>query len=329
MPAISAAEIVRAITEAISASGQIGQLASTPRQHPRRFIVTQLNGSFALTVYAWTLTFGGRKSLPNEYRIQMTGVASPLRLATDGPTVLLGYEPEMNLFAGFDVERHRRFTAGSPSVQIDKTELKRAETDGLSFHRKSNDEIAVGIRPDLLLAYASNAQILHRLGSDANIFGLLNEAVRRQPSPEELNDLSADRQRIIREVSRLSRAADFRQRVLFAYGHRCAVSRVQLQLVDAAHILPVGAPGSSDHVRNGIALSPTYHRAFDAGLIYLDEQCRMHFNVDQFRALQRLNLGAGVDTFRAHLGERIFLPPDPLQRPKPEFIRRANKFRDI
>lgn len=133
MPAISAAEIVRAITEAISASGEIGQIVSSPRQHPRRFIVTQLNGSFTLTVYAWTLTFGGRKSLPNEYRIQMTGVASPLRLAIDGPTVLLGYEPEMNLFAGFDVERHRRFTAGSPSVQIDKTELKRAETDGLSF----------------------------------------------------------------------------------------------------------------------------------------------------------------------------------------------------
>jgi putative restriction endonuclease len=329
MPAISSAEIVRAITDGISASGEVGQIVSAPNRQPRRFIITLHNSSLPLTVYAWTLTFGGRKSLPNEYRIQMTGVASPLHMATDGPTVLVGYEPEMNLFAGFDVERHRRFTAGSPSVQIDKTELRRAETDGLSFHRKSNDEIAVGIRPDMFLAYAANAQVLHRLGRDANIFGLLSKAVRGQPPPEELIDLSPERQRIVREVSRLSRAADFRQRVLFAYGHRCAVSRVQLKLVDAAHILPVGAPGSSDHVRNGIALSPTYHRAFDAGLIYLDGQCRMLFNDDNLRALRRLGLEGGADTFRAGLGEQIFLPPDPLQRPKPEFIRRANKFRDI
>lgn len=172
----------------------------------------------------------------------------------------------------------------------------------------------------MLLAYASNAQILHRLGSDTNIFGLLSEAVRRQLSPEELNDLSADRQRIIREVSRLSRAADFRQRVLFAYGHRCAVSRVQLQLVDAAHILPVGAPGSSDHVRNGIALSPTYHRAFDAGLIYLDEQFRMHFSCvhcngslgNGFSYLQILFKGLNQSSF----GGRISFAISKTQRHK-------------
>jgi putative restriction endonuclease len=69
-------------------------------------------------------------------------------MGTDGPTVLIGYEPELNLFAGFDLQRHRTFTIGSPSAQIDREELRRAETEGLRFHRKSHDEIAVGIRPD-------------------------------------------------------------------------------------------------------------------------------------------------------------------------------------
>jgi len=36
----------------------------------------------------------------------------------------------------------------------------------------------------------------------------------------------------------------------------------------------------------------------------------------------------GIETFRAHLGP-IFLPPDPQQRPSPDFIRRANRFRRI
>jgi hypothetical protein len=36
-------------------------------------------------------------------------------------------------------------------------------------------------------------------------------------------------------------------------------------------------------------LAPTYHRAFDAGLIYLNEQHRMLLNNGQLHALERLN----------------------------------------
>jgi len=226
--------------------------------------------------------------------------------------------------------RHRNFTAGSPSVQIDRAELRRAETEGLSFHRKSNDEIAVGIRPDMFVAYCLNAELLHRFGREANVLRLLNQiSLNRQPARAEVEALSTNRQRVIQEVSRLTRLASFRQQVLFAYGNRCAVTRVQLRLVDAAHVLPVGAEGSADHVRNGIALSPTYHRAFDAGLIYLDDQHRMHLNEKRLLVLHQMDLAGGVDFFRAPLGERIFLPPDPNQRPSEEFIRRGNRFRQI
>jgi putative restriction endonuclease len=329
VPAVPPEQLVAAITTAITESGYSGQIVSPIRRHPLRFIITGSNAPLAVTVYAWTLTFGGRPSLRHEYRIQMTSVTSPLQMGTDGPTVLVGYEPELNLFAGFDLQRHQRFTTGSPSVQIDREELRRAETEGLSFHRKSNDEIAVGIRPDLFMAYVVNAQVLHRYGRDANVLRLLNQAVHEPPSRQEVEALPTERQRIISEVSRLSRAADFRQRVLFAYGNRCAVTRVQLRLVDAAHILPVGAAGSADHVRNGIALAPTYHRAFDAGLIYLDEHHRMRLNDGQFHVLERLNLVGGVEAFRAPLGQQIFLPPDPQQRPAVDFIRRANRLRQI
>jgi putative restriction endonuclease len=329
MPAIPASQLITAITDAIRDSGYIGQLASPSRTHPRRFLVIGPSGSTVLSVYAWTLTFGGRPSLANEYRIQMTSVESPLEIAGDGPTVLIGYEPTLGLFAGFDVERHRTFTPGSSSVQIDMTELRRAETDGLSFHRKSNDEIAVGIRPDMFMAYCLNASLLHRYGREANVLRLLNQASHlQQPAPRDVAVLSTQRQRVVQEVSRLTRLASFRQQVLFAYGHRCAVTRVQLRLVDAAHILPVGADGSADHVRNGIALSPTYHRAFDAGLIYLDDGHHMQLNEGQLHMLERMNLAGGVDTFRSPLGQ-IFLPPDANQRPSQDFIRRANRFRQI
>jgi putative restriction endonuclease len=261
----------------------------------------------------------------------MTSVQSPLQIAQNGLTVLIGYEPTLKLFAGFDLERHKTFTSGSPSVQIDRTELQRAETDGLSFHRKSNDEIAVGFRPDMFMAYCLNATVLHRYGRDANVLKLLDQVSHlQQPAPpEELQVLSTPRQRVVEEVSRLTRLAGFRQRVLFAYGNRCAVTRMQLRLVDAAHILPVGAEGSADHVRNGLALSPTYHRAFDAGLIYLDDHHFMRLNEGQLHVLEHVDLVGGIELFRAPLGQQIFLPPDPNQRPSADFIRRANRFRQI
>jgi putative restriction endonuclease len=182
----------------------------------------------------------------------------------------------------------------------------------------------------MLLAYAMNARVLHRFGSEANVLRLLNRAVQQEPLREqEVEVLTQDRQRVVTEVSRWSRAAGFKRRVLFAYGNRCAVTRVQLRLVDAAHILPVGAPGSVDQVRNGIALSPTYHRAFDAGLIYLDEDHRMEMNEGQLNVLLGVDLAGGVESFRAPLGRQIFLPPDANQRPLVDFIRKANTLRQI
>lgn len=329
MPAIAPERLVAAISNAISDSGYTGNLVSSLRRHPRRFVVVGPSVSFTLSIYAWTLTFGGRPQLANEYRIQMTSVQSPLQMGTDGPTVLIGYEPTLSLFAGFDLRRHRKFTGGSPSVQIDRPALRRAETEGLSFHRKGNDEIAIGIRPDMFMAYVMNAEILHRYGSEANVLRLLNSAVQQQPLRErEVELLTQERQHLIVAVSRWSRLSGFKQRVLFAYGNRCAVTRVQLRLVDAAHILPVGAPSSVDHVRNGIALSPTYHRAFDAGLIYLDEQCRMRINEGQLHVLEGSNLAGGLESFSEPLGQ-IFLPPDANQRPHLDFIRKANLLRQI
>jgi putative restriction endonuclease len=330
MPAVEPQELVDALLDAVQDSGFSGSLISSPRKHPRRFAITGANGNqFVLSVYAWTLTFGGRPQLKNEYRIQMTSVTSPLEIFRDGPTVLLGYEPNLRLFAGFDLSRHRTFTPGSSSVQIDIGALKEAETDGLSFHRKSNDEVAVGMRPDQLMTYAMNADAFHRFGKEAKIVNLLERARSAEEIPEQdVSNLSAERRRLVETVSRLSRLTTFRRQVLFAYGNRCAVTRVQLKLVDAAHILPVGAAGSSDHVRNGLALSPTYHRAFDTSLIYLDEEYRMQMNAVKLKELAALQLGGGVEAFKAPLG-KIFLPPDKNQWPAPDFIRKANRFRQI
>lgn len=245
------------------------------------------------------------------------------------PTRRPGYEPNLDVFAGFDLGRHRTFTTGSPSVQIDMTALRQALQDGFAFHRKDNAEIAVAFRPDHFMPYTRNADELHRLGRQAQTLALLLRASAREPiTAPEIEQLTANRRRIVETVSRMSRASNFREQVLNGYGNRCAVTRLQLRLVEAAHILPVAAPGSSDHIVNGIALSPTYHRAFDCGLIYLDERYLMHFNAEREAELHTLQLDGGLADFKASLG-RIHLPADRRQWPDARFIRKANRFRRV
>jgi len=330
MPAVQPSVLTSALIDAIHDSGCSVVLVSPLRQHPRRFIVSNPDGtSLSLWIYAWTLTPGGRPSLPHEYRIQMTSVKSPLRLNAGGSTVLIGFEPNLKVFAGFDLERHGAFTPGSPSVQIDIRTIQQALQDGLAFDRKANNEIAVGVRPDQFVAYVYNASDLHRYGRQATTFGLLERASSlKRIREDEIAPLTAKRRRIVQTISRLSRAGNFRQQVMQAYAYRCAITRMQLKLVEAAHIVPVDAPGSSDDVRNGIALSPTYHRAYDNGLIYLDENHVMQINPAIESDLAKLKLDHGLDDFKAPLG-RIFLPPDRRQWPGKQFIERANRLRQI
>jgi putative restriction endonuclease len=145
----------------------------------------------------------------------------------------------------------------------------------------------------------------------------------------EIAKLPEKRKRIVATVNRLSRAACFRQTVLSAYVNRCAVTRMQLRLIDAAHILPVGVEGSTDSVQNGVALSPTYHRAFDNGLIFLDEDFTMRLNPARELHLKTIRLDGGLPDFRKVLDKRIHLPSDRRQWPDLNVIRKANSFRRI
>lgn len=72
----------------------------------------------------------------------------------------------------------------------------------------------------------------------------------------------------------------FRKAVLDVYNKQCAVSGLKIEsiretfLIDACHIIPF-AHNTDDTIRNGIALSPTFHRAFDTGLIAIDDDYRL------------------------------------------------------
>lgn len=101
------------------------------------------------------------------------------------------------------------------------------------------------------------------------------------PTAEEHQEpLIAVRERAEMLVGLIKRNDDFRRQILTAYGEQCAVSGLGLGsvpitksrgLLDAAHIRPV-ARGGPDNVTNGLPLTPTLHRLFDAGFFSAEYQ---------------------------------------------------------
>ena len=329
MAAISPNILVGVLLDAIGMSGGSGlYMPPTLQQHPREFAVEWHGKRISIWIYIWTITHGGRVTLPDEYRIQMTSVESPLEMNPDGYTTLMGYYPDLDVFGGFDLTRHRTFTTGSPSVQINLSALRDCLNNGMGFSMKDNQEIAIGIRPDQFMNYVINANQLHVHG--ANILGLLKKAANQEAIEYgELEQLPQKRQLLVSEVRRLSRDANFSKKVLNAYANRCAVTGMQLRLVEAAHILPVAVEGSSDETKNGISLSPTFHRAYDRALIYLDDDLHIRLNNEQAEKLKEANLANGLPDFVSLLNRKIILPVDKNQWPSQEYIAKANIIRRI
>jgi putative restriction endonuclease len=134
---------------------------------------------------------------------------------------------------------------------------------------------------------------------------------------------ASERRYALRTIQQRLHQAMFRERVLAAYGRRCALSGLpEARLIDAAHIAPdsderLGQPD----VRNGICMSKIHHAAFDAGLIGIDPDLRIHISPQ----LLEMNDGPLLEQgLKALAGSRIRVPRDPLAVPDRE--RLANRF---
>jgi putative restriction endonuclease len=82
----------------------------------------------------------------------------------------------------------------------------------------------------------------------------------------------------LREVKARLHQASFRDAVLSAYGGRCAISHLaEPRLLDVAHIvMDADEQLGQSVVSNGLPLTKLHHAAFDAHLIGIDPDYRIH-----------------------------------------------------
>jgi putative restriction endonuclease len=151
-------------------------------------------------------------------------------------------------------------------------------------------------------------------------FGVEGEATLNAP------DDAAERRYALRMVKQRLHQATFREAVITAYRGRCALSGLpEPMLLDAAHIVAdrdekLGQPV----VPNGIPLSKIHHAAFDAHLIGIDPDLRLHVS----ERLLVLNDGPMLDALKRLDGERLHLPLRPQDYPdRDRLARRYDRFR--
>lgn len=298
--------------------------------HPARYQVYRGDRSHAVRVYIWNLTHGGTNRPQDEWRIQATGI-DKFRRERDGKTLILGWRPDLGVFAGFDAGHHSQRLGASPSIQLRESALKQAAIDGFAAWNKGSGELAIAFRPDLLAAYLDNLELLHECGRLPADLDVLNR-VAHEPDgvdDDEVEQEIEDEQRryAVLATKRALRDGSFRHRVLTAYGQRCAMCGIQLKLLDSAHILPARHPKSTDRTHNGLALCALHHRSYDNALVTFDAGFETHLNDSMLDKLRTENLVGGLDRFKQELRPVLLLPPDRRDRPSKRFVEMANRYR--
>ena len=314
------------IVEAIESSGWNIIYVSALDDSPFQVKIYDGADSYSLCIYLWSLTHGGYPRNPDEYRIQ---VHVPRFLSIPGfQTLILGYWPEGKVFAGFDFLKHNGLLGNSSSIQIGLPALRTASVDGLTAYDKGNAEIAIAFRSDYFVTYVANQADLHAFGPTAQDVVLLSAALNPQVlvNPAVLAAAPGPHQVIARTINQKARAAGFQDRILTAYSHRCAFCDVQLNLIDAAHIVPVAADGSDETI-NGIALCGLHHRAYDRGLVTMDIEYNVIMNTTRQTHLVAIGHNGGMLKFQNDLRAIINVPPSPTDRPHPAYITMANQRR--
>ncbi len=212
-------------------------------------------------------------------------------------------------------------------MQISANVLESASANGIAVQVKpaaQGKEVVVAAGPASLPWYIYHGRKLHDADSDAkSVSEMLSQDVENEKSFIDTASTTSELARRIEmvEIMRTYREARFRPNVLQAYSYRCAICQCSLNLVDAAHIVPVSHPKSTDELENGIAVCRLHHGAYDNALLGIHADYSISLNPHAIRQLDSAKLLQGLETFRTALPLAITPPASLEARPKPEFLK--------
>lgn len=152
-----------------------------------------------------------------------------------------------------------------------------AELDKELFELMKNPLSCAIIEEDLLEQYFPDTKAYYRTKGD-DLFSKLELQILhedRASYADRIDELKETLSKEQFEEEIYVRGAVFKREIPKIYDYQCAISGMRVesttnaQLIDACHIIPF-AISKDDTIANGISLSPNLHRAFDRGLITIN-----------------------------------------------------------
>jgi hypothetical protein len=250
-----------------------------------------------------------------ERRMQNPGQDHPVTKVRGAVSTIVGLwdEETKPLLVAFDAPpRLGKTTRQSFFVAL--PHLRTAARQGWTSYRTGSGEEVFAFWPEMLPAYVEMLSTGARLEADA--VSSIITAAGLGTAGEELTAA----ERVRRATTALVRRAAFSREVLEAYGTLCAMCGLDFGLVEGAHIYPASAPGSSDDVRNGLALCANHHAAFDRHLVHVhpsSHQLQLHPSL-----LRGASESAGCEAFVRSTLEALRLPSVVRHRPQPRMFER-------
>jgi putative restriction endonuclease len=287
-------------------------------------------------LYIWNVRPGGGPpgTRPEEeYRIQKM-TRAPLELGGGRLTLLLGWYQPYDIFVAWDPAAHQ-YARYSVSIQVRAPYIQEANLLGMSVqYRDEPAENVVVVTADNLSSYIEHAHEVHsrQFNIPEAIFpefdtGQIREEettrapVRRAPRVPGIG-ATRERRRVVNKLTRWWRSTTFPRAVTWAYDYRCTTCGIGLDLIEAAHIVPVSDPRTTEHPSNGLAFCPLHHDAYDEGIFGVTEDFRIVSNAAKIRRLEQSGRAGGLDVFLrvTPIGERIRLPDHLPYRPDSELL---------
>lgn len=331
---LSKKELHETVLDSIQESGWNIKSISNVEKSPLRIKVSNGDSEEDLLVYIWNISHGGKTRNIEEYRIQMKG--GSLTVGDSFKTLLLGWFDQEKVFAAFDAFKHRQF-GRSPSVQVTKTALDNAAKNGTAFHTKQTQkgqDVVFTFQPKYMMDYVSGVYPQYHKNELPDISNeeakILEKGEYVEITKEALDNIPKERRVAITTISKKIREATFKKFVYSYYGGQCVICGLQARLTEAAHIISV-SEGGTDELENGILLCRNHHRAYDSGLLGINDDYTIILNKKQADFLRKKHLDNKLSRFikSSRIGKKIFLPTDNRYYPKKDYLRSNCKSKGI
>ena len=244
--------------------------------------------------------------------------------------MVLGYHAASDIFSAWDPDLflHRSTRTQRFSIYTRLSKIQKAGRTGFAKYLDSEGQVVLLFRSEYLGLYIENTEVIHRatdrvLQNIADVYGStrLGDRPKRQ--------MMIARRKIRVTHHQYARSPKFRAMVLSAYGSRCAMCGVQLELVEAAHIVPHAHPKGTDVIGNGLALCAIHHKSFDSGLIYLDDHYSILMNNVRVAYLRKLRQREGLKRYKRNLRAHLALPINTSLYPRRDNILLGNQLRGV